>query len=141
MISRLHFLNDNLTATPIGDDQVQITVTLPADYLFHFSVLLDSLTGFVDVLKREDKLSRTKADRAAKQFDEQAQRNLASYHQRIVKAYDAYTSQGLNRNAAIKQISADLRADSHPWSSPDLVRPSLIEAGRSGRVGRPRRQP
>lgn len=138
MTSPLFFLQDKLNVVPVADDQVQVTVTLPADYLFQFTRLLDSLADFVGVLKRQDELSRSILNRQSQAVNTQAQHNLDQYRQRIVAAYDLYTAQGHNRNSAIKQISADLRADHHPWSSVDLVRPSLIEAGRAGRVGRPR---
>lgn len=138
MTSHLFYLQDSLSVVPVGDDQVQVVVTLPVEYLTQYTRLLDSLTGFIDVLKREDKLSRLRLKSANWELSKQAKKNLDQYHQRLVTAYDLYTAKGLTRNAAIKQISADLRAEQHPWSSFDLVRPSLIKAGRSGRVGRPR---
>ncbi|MDY0190091.1 MAG: hypothetical protein RBR22_05090 [Desulfuromonas sp.] len=138
MTSHLFYLQDSLSVVPVGDDQVQVVVTLPVEYLTQYTRLLDSLTGFIDVLKREDKLSRLKLKSDNLKFHDQARKNLNQYHQRLVAAYDLYTAKGLNRNAAIKQISVEIRAEQHPWSSPDLVRHSLINAGRSGRVGRPR---
>jgi uncharacterized protein YoaH (UPF0181 family) len=141
MTPHLYFLQDNLEVTPLDSDQVQITVTIPADYLFQFSQLIDCLSGFVQVLQRQEKISRSKKTYDSEEFRKEAQENIQHYYQRISKSFDHYISQGLDRNNAIKQIAAELRAEEHPWSSPDLVRPSLIKAGRPGRVGRPRRQP
>ena len=141
MTPHLYFLQDNLEVTPLDSDQVQITVTIPADYLFQFSQLIDCLSGFVQVLQRQEKISRSKKAYDSEEFRKEAQENIQRYYQRIAKSFDNYTSQGLDRKNAIKQIAAELRAEGHPWSSPDLVRPSLIKAGRPGRVGRPRRQP
>lgn len=140
MTPHLYFLQDNLEVTSLDSDQVQITVTIPADYLFQYSQLVDCLSGFVHVLQRQEKLSRAKSPHGSEQFKKEAQENIQLYYQRIVKAFDHYTSQGIDRNNTIKQISAELRAEGHPWSSPDLVRPSLIKAGRPGKVGRPRRE-
>jgi riboflavin synthase len=43
------------------------------------------------------------------------------------------------RNEAIKQIADDLRTENHPWRAADLVRKTLVAAGRGGRSGRPSR--
>ena len=103
MTSPFPFLQRNIKVTPLEDDQVQVTVTLPSSHFLHFVRLLDALSGFVSVINNR------------------------------------YTSRGLDRPAAIKQISADLRKAKHYWSSIDLVRFALNAAGRPGRQGRPRR--
>lgn len=77
--------------------------------------------------------------RAAADFTQKSFHDKQAYLKRIVKDYDCYLLQGLDRKEAIKQISSDLRSENHPWSFPDLVRSSLIEAGRPGRIGRPRK--
>ena len=131
-------LLDKLIVTPTDDDQVTITVTLPSDHLYHFINLLDSLIGFTRIVKRKERLARAKASSYNAETDRQAELSKKRYYDRIVKLFDLYTSQGLNRNSAIKQIGADLRKENHLWSSPDLARFSLAAAGRPGRVGRPR---
>lgn len=138
--SLFSYLHSNLKVTPLEEDQVQVTVTLPSDHFQHFVKLLDSLSGFVQIVKRHTRQQRVNGETAADHQRQEAERNLARYHKRLVELFDQYTAQGLNRNAAIKQIGADLRAEKHPWSSPDLIRPSLTAAGRGGRSGRYRGQ-
>ncbi len=137
MTSLFSFLHNNLKVTPLDDGQVEVTVNLPSDLFLHYIRLFDSLTGFIQTVDRKARLTKTKA---TEDYQNETKRNLERYQERLVQAYDLHISNGLNRNAAIKQISTDLRSEKHPWSSPDLVRPSLIAAGRSGRIGRPRRQ-
>lgn len=141
MTSLFQYLQDTLKVNHLDDGQLEVTVTLPREHYHHYAQLLDSLTGFVQIINRESKLAKSRAAADSEIFAQEAKQNLERYYARLVEAYDLYLSQGLKRNAAIKQISADLRAEKHPWSSPDLVRPSLIEAGRGGQPGRPRRQP
>jgi len=141
MTSLFQYLHDSLKVTPTNDDQLEVTVTLPTDHFLHYVRLLDSLTGFVHVINKHARLERLKDKEYAEYQAKEAERNLARYHERLAELFDHYTSQGLDRKATVKQISADLRKEKHPWSSPDLVRPSLVKAGRGGRPGRPRRQP
>lgn len=138
MIPDLHFLTDKLKVVPAKNNQVKVTVTIPADYLFQYTQLLDSLSGFVSVLKNQQNLTRLNDSSTRKLREKEAKKNLDIYYKRLVKSYDHLISQGLDRNSAIKQICADLRASGHPWCSIDLVRPSLIKAGRSGNKGRSR---
>ncbi len=92
-------------------------------------------------MKNKDRLAKAKAHYESEEYAEETGKVKAQYYSRLVATFDLYTSQGFDRKAAIKQISADLRRENHPWSSPDLVRPSLVAAGRGGRPSRPRRQP
>ncbi|MDA3904083.1 MAG: hypothetical protein PF441_11630 [Desulfuromusa sp.] len=140
MTSLLLHLHDSLKVTPLEDNQVQVTVTLQSDEFIHYVRLLDSLTGFLHVIKNKDRLAKAKAHYESEEYAEETGKVKAQYYSRLVASFDLYTSQGFDRKAAIKQISADLRRENHPWSSPDLVRPSLVAAGRGGRPGRPRRQ-
>jgi len=140
MTSLFAYLHSNLKITPLDDDQVQVTVTLPSEHFLHFARLLDSLAGFVQIINRQNRVNKSKALAESLNLAEQAEQDKQRYYQRIVKAFDEYTAQGLNRYEAIKQIGADLRKEKHPWSSPDLIRPSLIAAGRGGRPGRPRKK-
>lgn len=136
MPSLITSLHQSLKITPLDGDQVKVTVTLPSELLNDYYDLLKSLTGFVNAINHQKHLERLKlrADQTQQSF-----RNRSQLFKRIVKDYDCYLLQGLTRNEAIKQISANLRNENHPWRSPDLVRKCLIEAGRPGRVGRPRR--
>jgi len=138
MIPDLHVLTDNLKVTPLRNNQVKVTVTIPADFLIQYTQLLDSLSGFVEVLRKQETLSKLNHKPTRKKRENEAKKNIDAYHKRLVKAYDTYISQGLDRNSAIKQISVDLRASNHPWCAIELIRPSLIKAGRSGKTGRPR---
>lgn len=139
MTSPLSYLSESVQVTPADDGNLKLTVTLPADHLEHFLHLLDSLTGFVRIISRKSRLQpiKSKQDEIHRQ---QAQAAHAAYHSLIVPLFDQYTSQGLSRYEAIKRIGADLRRQNHPWSSPDLIRPALVAAGRGGRPGRPRRK-
>ena len=139
MISPLSYLSSSLKVRSLDDDLVEVTVTLPSDHVQHFAQLLDSLAGFVQVVKRKSRYQRyVEPINAA--HAEQTKKARADYHSLIVGLFDQYTAQGLSRYEAIKRIGADLREQNHPWSSPDLIRPSLVEAGRGGPPGRPRRQ-
>ncbi|SDE61392.1 hypothetical protein [Desulfuromonas thiophila] len=141
MIPHLHFLEDDLTVTPADDGRVQISVVLPSDSILEYIHLLDALTGFFRLAQRHGKLVSSLHNAAKDELRKRCEENRQRYFQRIVKAFDLYSAKGLDRNAAIKQISVDLYAEKHPWASVDLVRPALIEAGRPGRIGRPRRNP
>jgi len=127
MTSPFSFLQNSLKITPSDDGQVKVTVTLPQDLVFFYLRLLDSLTGMVKGVESKVRLSRcqTVADQCHEGIN---QRDL--YYKRIVRAYDLYQSQGLKRTAAIKQISADLRKENHPWREPDIIRSALVAAGR-----------
>ena len=50
MTSPLTALQDSLTLTPLDNDQVHVTVTLPADLFPDYVHLLEGLTGFVRTL-------------------------------------------------------------------------------------------
>lgn len=130
MTSLFHYLHDNLKITPLDNDHVQVTVDLPSDLFLDYIRILDSLTGFARTLRSKSKLSKPYVP------DPHLIAQRDQYYQRIVALFDHYTEQGLKRTPAIKQISADLRSESHPWYSADLIRSSLIAAGRPGRPGR-----
>ena len=139
MTSLLHYLRDTLHVTPVGDDHLKVSITLPSDHFLHYLRILESLTGFVHLLDKHARRQRLKDDQRLKQQQEEAAKALSRYNERVSSLFDQYTAEGLSRNQAIKQIGADLRAEKHPWSSPDLVRVGLREAGRLGRPARARR--
>ena len=141
MTSQFSFLRDNLQITPLDDQHVQVTVTLPSDHVLHFLRILDALSGFAQTVNARTRLHRLKQQDNEEQWKRQAEQAHVDYHRLIVGLFDKYTAQGFNRNEAVKRIGADLRKRKHPWSSPDLVRSSLGPAGRPGCPGRPRRQP
>ncbi|SEA48460.1 hypothetical protein SAMN05660420_02249 [Desulfuromusa kysingii] len=136
MTSLFSYLHRSLKVTPLEDGQVQVTVNLHADDFIHFIRILDSLIGFVRLVKNKDRMARNIAAYESEESINERKQYKERYHSRIVELFDRYTHQGLDRTSAIKKISADLRKDKHPWSSPDLVRPSLVEVGRGGRPGR-----
>ena len=140
MTSLFSYLHRSLKVTHLEDDQVQVTVTLHSDDFIYYIRLLDSLTGFVRVVKNKTRYARNMAHYESEEAINERKQYKERYYSRIVASFDRYTSQGLDRTSAIKKISAELRKDNHPWSSPDQVRPSLVEAGRGGRPGRPRRK-
>ena len=136
MTSPVNLLRDGLTVTPTEDGRVSVTVVLPPDLVTDYCRFLDSLAGFFQSINRKSSLASLEARSAARAPEAQAAR--AEYAASLVAAYDRYTAEGLSRKEAIRQISADLRAKSHPWSSADLVRRQLVASGRSGVIGRPR---
>ena len=140
MTSLFSYLHNSLKVTPLDNDQVQVTVTLPADSFLQYIRLLDSLTGFVKVANKHARLAKAKATFESEEAVAERKRYKDQYYSRLVESFDLYTSQGLDRKSAIKQIATDLRKENHPWCSPDQVRPSLVAAGRGGRSGRPRKQ-
>lgn len=137
MASPVDSLLDDLSVTPVEDGRVAVTVLLPPDLVQEYCRLLDSLAGFFHSINRKSFVA-TIPERAASRAAE-AEFAVSAYASLVVSTYDRYTSEGLTRSQAIRQIGADLRSKSHPWSSPDLVRHQLIASGRSGRPGRPRK--
>lgn len=140
MKSSLRFLQDDLHVTPLNDDRVRVTVVLPSEYVSQFVHLVDSLTGFAQVLSTKSRHERRQTDQHHEALKEQANHVKAEYHKLIAKLFDKYTAEGFNRTESIKRIGADLRAMNHPWRSPDLIRYSLPAAGHPGKPGRPRRK-
>ena len=138
MTSPFSYPENNLTVTPLDDQHVEVSITIQTDYLLDFIKLFDSLTHFVRLVKNKDRIERNKAKYNSKQHDEESRQHKEKYYFRRATLFDEYTDQGYDRKTTIKQISATLRKENHPWSSPDLVRPSLVAAGRGGRSGRPR---
>jgi hypothetical protein len=52
MTSLFSYLHSNIKIPPLDDDQVQVTVTLPAGHFLHFARLLDSLSGFLQIVNQ-----------------------------------------------------------------------------------------
>ncbi len=115
------------TVTPLDDDRVTVSFTIPAELLDDFSKLFDSLSGFIRIIQREKRLARLKRQSQSDIYSQQAEQNKLLYYQRIVKAYDEYTSQGLSRTAASKQISVLLCKEKPPWAFTDQIRSSIID--------------
>jgi hypothetical protein len=130
-------LSDKLTVKTVADGQFAITVVLSADLVREYCQLLESLAAFFYQVNRKSITASAEHQATSRTLDLQAERYATEYRCRLVTSYDAYRSSGLTRNEAIKQIAADLRSESHPWRSADLVRVTLIAAGRGGRRGRP----
>ena len=137
MIPSLTFLHESLTVETTEDGLVSVTVILPPDLVRDYCRFLDSLATFFGAVHRKSSISASLVRAASLAADPVARKNLQEYRELIVSAFDAYTCRGLDRKEAIKRVSADLRAESHPWCSADLVRSQLIAAGRGGRSGRP----
>ena len=139
MTSPMPDLQSSLKVQPDGD-QIQVTVTLPAELTNDFVHLLESLTRLAHSVRIKSHHQQRVVSDHRHHLDQKAQQNKQEYYQRLRHLFDRFADQGLNRQTIIKKISAVLRKNNHPWSSPDLVRSSLSAAGRSGRPGRPRRQ-
>lgn len=139
MTSLFSYLSDSLKVTPVDDDHLEVSVTLPSEHFHSYLQLLNALTGFAHIINKHARLNRLKNDERSKALAEQAQQRLTHHYERLVELYDRYTIQEFGRTDAIKRISAELRKEHHPWSSIDLVRHALVCAGRPGRVGRSRK--
>ena len=138
MTSPFSYPENNLTVTPLDDQHVEVSITIQTDFLLDYIKLFDQLTNFVRLVKNKDRIERNRAKYNSKKHDEEAQQVKEEYYSRIADLFDTFTDEGYDRTTSIKKISATLRNENHPWSSPDLVRPSLVAAGRGGRIGRPR---
>jgi hypothetical protein len=138
MTSLFHSLQHSLKVTPSENDQLEVTVTIPAEYFQQYIQLIDSFSGFVKTINKHARIQRLKDSEYHDKQAKEHQRKLDDYYCQIVTLYDQFTSEGFDRTQTIKRISSVLRASDHPWSSVDLVRPSLIEAGRPGQRGRKR---
>lgn len=132
-------LRDHLSVTPLDDGLVAVTVHLPADLVRDYCRFLEALVGFFTTVQSKTTIAQAEERAKAHALSEEAKQTLTSYRSRIVEAFDRYSAQGLSRKDAIQSIAAELRADQHPWRSADLVRITLVECGRGGRSGRPRR--
>jgi len=139
MTSPFSYPENNLTVTPLDDQHVEVSITIQTDYLLDFIKLFDSLTHFVRLVKNKDRIERNRAKYNSKDHAEESHQFKKQYYSCLVNLFDEYTDEGYDRKTTVKRISATLRKENHPWSSPDLVRPSLVAAGRGGRVGRPRK--
>ncbi len=123
-----HQLNPKVT--PLADDLVEVSLTLPDDLVHDFLLVLDSLTNLATIVRAKTRLARYK-DKAddilqAERFKERD----AFFYARVVNLYDCHMARGLKRDAAIKLISQELRKEKHPWASIELVRSSLVAGGR-----------
>lgn len=139
MTSPLLDLQSSLKVQP-DTDQVQITLTLPSELVGDFVLLLESLTRFAHSVKIKNHQLKRPSLEQRRRLDEQARKAHEEYYQRLRDLFDQVSGHDLNRRTIIKKISATLRKENHPWSSPDLVRSALADAGRPGQPGRPRRQ-
>ncbi len=73
MTSLSPFLRDNLKVTPADNEQIEVTVSLPADVLPHYVRLLESLSGFFQFVTRQAKYAQIKSDVASQKYAEEAQ--------------------------------------------------------------------
>lgn len=129
---------DNLKVNVVDDSNVEVAVVIPSDELSECLRLLESISGVLAFLKSRQRIAKMIQHSRSEEFKAKCQRNIDNYHKRIVAEYDRFIAQGLCRKDAIKQVCAVLRAEKHPWCADFLVRPALIEAGRPGRMGKPR---
>ena len=130
------FLQDSLTVTPADDGRVAVTVLLPPDLVRDYCSFLESLAGFFQAANRKGRAASAQSRFIATAPERDAV--IYTYDALLVAAYDQHITDGLTRKEAIQRIAADLRAKSHPWCAPHLVRSRLIASGRPGRSGRPR---
>ncbi len=132
MIPLLSSLQLNPKVTPLDDNLVEVTLTLPDDLVYDFLKVLDSLTGLSTSIRSKTRLARYK-ESSSDLVHQESLRQRDAFYARLVYLYDYYTAEGLNRTQTIKRISSDLRKENHPWSSVDLIRSLLPAAGRPWR--------
>jgi len=135
------FLLETLSVRPGDDGLVSVTVQLPHELVTEYCRFIDSLAGFFKAVDSKSYLVNLSKPETLQKRKELAGSVRSAFRVRIVLMFDDYTSSGLTRQEAIKRVSADLRAEDHPWSADYLVRSELIAAGRPGVPGRPRRTP
>ncbi len=121
----------NPKVTPLDDDQVELTLTLPDDLVQDFLKVLDSLTNLATIVRSKTRLARLK-DNSADIAQLERIKERDAFYARVVNLYDCQIARGLKRTAAIKAISIELRKEKHPWASIELVRSALVAAGRPG---------
>jgi F0F1-type ATP synthase epsilon subunit len=102
MTSLFSFPHNSLKVTPLEDDQVQVTVTLHSDDFIYYIRQLDSLTGFVRVVKNKTRVASNKALYESEESINERKQHKERYYSRIVESFDSYTSQGLDRTSSIK---------------------------------------
>ncbi|ABA88852.1 hypothetical protein Pcar_1608 [Syntrophotalea carbinolica DSM 2380] len=139
MIPSLSFLREQLTVEALDDDQVAVTVVLPAELVRSYCFFLDSLAGFFRTTDRHSTIARALARTKSSSINQEAEDLKAAYRDRLVKSYDKYVAGGLNHKEAIKHIVSDLQKISHPWRTREVVSSTLKAAGRSGYTYRSRR--
>jgi hypothetical protein len=132
-------LLDSLKVEPLPDDLVAVTVQLPTSLVKDYCQFLEALAGFFHTAHRKSELAHLQQRSADQELDDLAQSNIAAYQQRVAALFDRYTAEGLNRKQAIIRISGDLRAEHHPWHYVEQIQATLVESGRPGRRGRPRK--
>lgn len=132
-------LLEHLSVESLGDGFVAVTVSLPADLLREYCHFLESLSGFFNVAHRHSTWALSQQRQSSLASEREVKASIDEYRNRLIALFDEHTLRGLDRKSAIKQVAADLRAESHPWCCVELVRSELVAAGRGGRPGRPRR--
>lgn len=130
---------DQVHIERLDDSRTAVTVVLPSSLVHDFRRFLESVSSLFHCADRKSPVDSLDAAEKRAALESEAERRLAAYHARLVKAFDDYTASGLDRKAAIKRVAADLRAVNHPWCCPDLVRSELVKLGRSGKSGGPRK--
>ncbi len=124
-----HQLNPKVT--PLDNDLVEVTLTLPDDLVHDFLLVLDSLTSLATIVRSKTRLAKYK-DKADDFLQEERFQERDAFYARVVNLYDCHIARGIKRTAAIKLISQELRKEKHVWSSIELVRSALVAGGRPG---------
>ena len=131
MTSPLSHLSDNLKVTPLDDNQVEVTLTLPDDLVQDYLNVSDSLTGLATTFRSKTRLARYK-DKVDDILQQERCRFRDAFYERVVSLCDGHLDHGYKRSAAIKLISKELCKEKHIWSSVELVRSALVAGGRPG---------
>jgi hypothetical protein len=132
---KLNPSTDSVIVDYIGSDSVRVSVIIPERLVNDFSILLKTMLRVSGSYPLDFKSVPSSRLLASSSDSPDLQSSLclkakSDFYARIVPLYDFYISQGFSRTSSIKRISQELSAEKHPWSSIDLVRISLVEAGR-----------
>jgi hypothetical protein len=117
----------NLIIERVDANTARLSVLVSSSVVDEVSQILKSVLKISSSSVQEKTLDREKS---LEFVDDIYQQNVTEYYALIVGLYDDYTKLGHSRTAAIKRISLKLRSEGHPWASVDLIRSSLVSAGR-----------
>ena len=112
------------------DGNVCLSVILPETMTRGFVAFLESMLG---LMKTADRQAQT-AVRQSRPVDlgelERTKQLKADFTDLICTTFDELRGQGLEKNEAIKQTNALLKAKKHPWANHETVRSILSTQGR-----------
>jgi len=121
-------------AAEVHNGQTLLTVAIPTGMTRFFVALLESMTGCFRLMSIKERHAETSERVRLQAIDphaiEQRERRKAEFIDLVCKNFDAFTAQGQDKNQAIKNTLAALKAVFHPWASYEQVKACLSSQGR-----------